>query len=234
MASFVSAGMRRQTKIIAVLVLLALLALALFAWRERRRADDAEQRLGIDAGRVVTAVFTNARDLRVARLTGEAIARSTNDGRLFSSQQETKAPYSVSYHVDLKRVGQDDLAWDARSRTMIVRIPDVVAEAPAVDFGRAQVKQSGVWVSRRAGIELQRRGAQYLTATVQQTARSEQNMASARRAAVAAVTAYVRQPLAATGLRDVRVEVLFPWQGEPSRERWNESRPVAEVLREAH
>ena len=82
---------------------------------------------------------------------------------------------------------------------MTVRIPDVAVEQPSVDLGRAQVRQRGLWVSRKAGIALQRQASRVLATTATARARSDENMAKARTAAVAAVAGFVRQPLAAAG-----------------------------------
>lgn len=231
MASSVNTG-RSLTKIVAIVLLLALVALVIFAWREHRRADDAEQALGLDAGRVLSAVFTQARDLRVAQLKGEVLARSENEGRIFRTEQRTKAPYSVNYFVDLKKIGSGDLRWDRARRTMLVKVPDVTVEQPAIDWSKAQVEQDGTWISRSAGINLQRSGARILEQKADQKARSDEMMENARRAAVDAVTQYIRQPLSAAGFRDIQVEVVFPWQGYAGRERWDASRPVSEVLLE--
>jgi hypothetical protein len=212
--------------------LLAVGVLGLFAaavW-QYRRAEKAEQQLGLDAGRVLDAVFSQARELRVARLTGVALAKSTNDGMVFHAEQETRAPFSVNYFVDLKRVGQDDYLWDSERRVMTVRIPDVIVEQPSVDLGTAQVRQRGLWVSRKAGIDLQRQASRHLATTAQARATSDENMAKARAAAVDAVTGFVRQPLAAAGFGDVAVEVRFPWDGRGSPEQMDRSRRPEDVL----
>ena len=217
------------------LIFFAVLFLAVggYALWERQRANNAEQELGLDAGRVLSAVFTQARDLRVATLKGEVVARSVYNGWLLDPEQNTKAPYSVNYFVNLEKIGAGDLRWDAKQRTMLVRVPDVAVEQAAIDFSKAQVKQKGLWISRDAGIQLQRRGAGYLLKAADNKSYSDEMIGRARVAAAEAMTEYVRQPLVAAGFRDVRVEVIFPWQGYNSRERWDQSRPVQEVLRDA-
>jgi hypothetical protein len=208
-----------------------LLLVGAVVW-QYRRAEQAEARLGLDASRALSAVFTQAQQLRVATLTGEVLTRSERDGLVFDSEQVTRAPYRASYHVDMGQVGAGDYAWDAERRLMVVRIPDVAVEPPAIDMGRARVRQRGLWISRGAGLELQRQAAERLALAAGAKAKSPENLARARAAAAAAVTRLVAQPLAAAGLDDVKVEVRFPWQSGASNERWDASRSPAEVLRE--
>ena len=210
------------------LVLVAVLALLLY--REHSRREEAEARLGLDSARVLSAIFTQQQDLRVATLTGQVVAKSAFDGTLFHPEQITRAPYSVSYFVDLGHVGGDDYRWDAASKTMDVRIDDVVVERPSIDMTRAVVLQNGAWISRTAGVTLQRRAAEQLAARSAAISRSDQNMAKARRAAVETVSQMVRRPLAAAGFRDVGIRVRFPWEGNGSAERMDRSRSLPEVF----
>ena len=106
-------GMTRRAGAIIALLAVALVGLVGVAVWQYMRAEKAERQLGLDAGRVLSAVFTQARELRVARLTGVALAKSSNDGTVFHTEQETRAPFAVDYFVDLRKVGQSDYAWDA-------------------------------------------------------------------------------------------------------------------------
>jgi hypothetical protein len=222
--------MTRTARAWMALLVVAMLGLLAVAVWQYLRAQKAEQQLGLDAGRVLSAVFSQARELRVARLTGVALAKSTNDGMVFRAEQETRAPFSVNYFVDLKRVGPGDYLWDSERRVMTVRIPDVTVERASVDLSTAQVWQRGLWVSRKAGIDLQRQASRHLAVTAQARATSDENMAKARAAAVAAVAGFLRQPLAAAGFGDVAVEVRFPWDGQGSAEQMDRSRRPEDVL----
>ena len=55
--------MSGTNRIVIALLLAMVAALAIFAWQANSRANDADRRLGLDAARVTTAVFTNARDM---------------------------------------------------------------------------------------------------------------------------------------------------------------------------
>ena len=223
-------GMSRPVRLSLAVLLAAVLALAGYAVWQHRRADQAESQLGLDASRVLTSVFADTRELRVARLTGIALAKSSNDAPLFHSEQQTRAPFAVGYFVDLRRIGPSDYSWEAERRVMTVRIPDVTVEPPNIDMAQAQMRQQGLWISRKAGADLQRQGAQRLALTAGAKAKSDENMAKARAAAVAAVTGLVRQPLAAAGIDGITVEVHFPWEGQRSDRQWDRSRRPEEVL----
>jgi hypothetical protein len=224
--------MTRTARVFIALLAVAVVGLGVLALQQFRRAEQAEEQLGLDAGRVLSAVFTQARELRVARLTGKVLARSSHDGYLFDPEQRTRAPFAVNYFVDLKSLGQDDYDWNARRKVMTVRIPDVTIEAPSIDMSRAEVTQRGFWVSRKAGVELQRKGFVTLRGTATTRANSDENLRKARAAAVSAVTAYLREPLRAAELGDVTVEVRFRWEGRRSPEQWDRSRRPEDVLRD--
>lgn len=225
--------MGRANGAFVTLLLIAIAALGGFGWWQYRQAEAARDQLGLDAGRVLSAVFTMTSELRVATLKGEALSRSSNDGWVFNSAQETRAPYAVSYFVDLRKVDRSDWSWDADRKRMTVHIPDVAVERAAVELDKAQVKQDGIYISRGAGRVLNKQAAGFLVKAAMKTAKNDENMAKARRAAVSAVTNFVQQPLAAAGFDGITVDVRFPWEGEPTRERWDESKRPTDVLRDA-
>jgi hypothetical protein len=217
-------------------VLLALL-LALPFCRQQDRADTAERDAGLAAARTLTEVFERSRALEVARLSGVAAARSEADGcmGLCTPTQSTRAPYEVLYTVDLKGLTPAAYRWNAEQLVMTVRIPEVMPGKPNVDMSRAQIKQSGAWISRKAGVELQRKAAGYLRTATDAAAKKPDHMASAQASARDAVQALVAAPLRAAGLTDVRVVVQLPGEARPAaldREQWDESRPLAEVLQD--
>lgn len=215
--------------VIAALVLIVA-AIGLFALWQSRQADQAKRQLGLDATRMVDEVFNTKRDLRVGQLSGVVIARSGYDGPIFRSTQETRAPVTVDYLLDVARMTSADYAWDGDSKTMTIHVPDVTVAPPNVDMTRAEVRQDGVWISRTAGREMQRQAADRIQQRATERARSDPNMAKARTDAAESVRQLVRQPLAAAGMGDVRVDVRFPYDGARSSERWDTSRSVGEVL----
>jgi hypothetical protein len=217
------------TRLVALLAALAALLLGYQLYREHGRREAAEMQLGLDATRVLSAVFTRTQDLRVATLSGTAVARSDSAGLLFHPVQVTKAPYTVSYALKLGAIGRDRYRWSPDRRMLTVEIPDVTVEPSNIDMARAQVLQRGVWISRRAGVEMERQAAQRLAGKADDLARSDQWMAQARAAARAAFIATVRVPLAAADLGSVTVEARFPWESAAAGEPMDRSRSLKQV-----
>jgi hypothetical protein len=222
--------------ILGALALLAVLGAILW---QQRRADRAEWEAGLAASRTLSAVFERTSALQVARLSGEAITRvqgASGPGGLFRNVQVTRAPYAVDYTVDLSRLSTADYRWNPKERVMIVTVPEVTPAPPRVDMARARSLQDGIYISRGSGLAMGQRVAGNLAAAAGEKARAPDNMARAQAAARAAVQALVRAPLSAAGIGDVKVVVRLPGEARAAgveAERWDESRPLAEVLREA-
>lgn len=227
-----------RIKLITALVLAAAAVVAFLLWRADRRADKAEQEAGLASARVLSEVFEKTSALQVARLSGEAIARSTTDGCLgfCTPTQSTRAPYEVFYTITLAELPVSAYRWIADDKTMVVTIPPVTPGNPNVDFSSAKIKQNGVWVSRRSNVELQTAAAKTLRAITRAAAEKPENITKAQESARTAIEAMVAAPLKAAGLGRVRVLVRLPGEERPpelSRERWDESRPLSEVLGQA-
>lgn len=223
-------------------LILALLAIAVVVaafWWQSRRADQAEWEAGLAASRTLDAVFQRTSVLQVAQLNGEAVTRvqgSSGPAGVFRNVQITRAPYQVNYQVDLSRLARADYRWNPEARVMIVTVPQVTASPAAVDMARARSQQDGLYISRGSGLAMGQRVAGNLAAAAGRTARSPTNMAQAQAAARTAVQALVAAPLAAAGVNDVAVVVRLPGEDRPaslSREQWDMSRPLDEVLRQA-
>lgn len=216
------------------LVALLLLALAGGMWWIKARADRAERALGLDAARTLSETFAKARQLKVATLSGEVIATASDSGylELLPSGQTVKYPYSVDYFVDLSTLDRRAWLWDAGTRTMTVRLPDVAPGKPNVDAARATyVGTSGVFMTRGAG---QRLGVQVATRAALRAdvaARKTEHLDRARASAREAVEGLIAPPLAQAGLGQVKVVVRYPWEGigVGMPVLWDESRALDRV-----
>lgn len=218
-----------------VLVVVAVIVGAF--WWQARRAERAEMEAGLAASRTLSAVFERTAALQVARLSGEAVTRvdGTSGYGMFANIQVTRAPYSVDYLVDLRRLTPTDYRWNAKARTMIVTIPAVTVGKPNIDLAQARTTQGGVFISRASGLAMQQRVAGNLALAAGRKAEAAENIAAAQTSARAAVQALVSAPLTAAGIGGVDVVVRLPGEDKPAgldRERWDMSRPIAEVLRE--
>ncbi len=213
------------------LLLLAAVAVAILLIQSKQ-ATDAKDRAEFDAGfasaRVISATFEKVADLRVGQLRGTAISRAQFDGWIFDSVQMTRAPFTADYFIDLRRLPVDAYRWDEPTRTMRIKVPAVTVGRPNIDMEKAEVKQSGVWISASAGRELQRQAASRLRIAAEDASGRPQYVKQAQDNARATLTNLIRTPLTTAGLRNVSVQVTFP--GETAGERWDVSTPLAEVL----
>lgn len=203
-------------------------------WNDRHvvATDDG----GLAVARVVAATLHTSADLRVSRLTGtvQATGGTSRMWGWLKSTRVVKAPFEVDYFVDVRRLGPGDFRYDAANQTLTVAVPDVQPGRPNVDHARVSLDQtSGVYVSRDAMADLQRRVASTAATAVAERANDPENMAKARENARAAIARLFGGALSAAGL-PVRVDVRFA--GEPGSrggERWDMSRSLQEVLANA-
>jgi Protein of unknown function (DUF4230) len=220
------------------LAVIVVLAVGAAIWWANARADRAEQQLGLDAARTLSETFAKTRDLRVATLSGEVIARGSDPGfaNLLPTSMTVRYPYSVDYFVDLRRVSGSAYRWDAATRTMTVRLPDVSPARPNIDAGAAtRVGTSGVFMSRDAAQRLNRQVAARAALRAAESAKKPAHLDRARESAREAMKALVATPLSAAGLGEVKVVVRYPWEagGAGNAVRWEESTPLDKVYPDA-
>ena len=235
MASARLTGLGRFAVAAAILVALATLgAIAYRTYVDRYTVTRDDK--GLAVARVVAARLYSSSELRVSRLSGNVQA-TANNSRLWGwldSSRVVKAPFAVSYFVDLRRLSPADFRYDEAKRTLLVEVPDVVPDAPNVDTANVTLdRTSGLLVTRTDMAALQQRAAATAARAVSEEARSPANMAKARENGRQALARLFGGTLAAAGL-PVTVEVRFA--GEPrgrSSEQWDLTRSLEEVLGEA-
>ena len=220
--------------LVRVLVLV-IMALAVVVYLQQRRVDKAEGEIGLESSRILSAVFTATGELKVARLSGEVLAEvdGASVGGVIRNNLQTRAPYSVEYFVDLRKMSRSSYRWNAQDRIMSVDIPDVVVAAPNIDMSRARTKIGGVFVSRWSSIDMQKRAAGRLSGRVDAKAKDPLNLDKAREGARLAISRFVQAPLSAAGISDVKVVVRLPSDVRPTgmtAQQWDMSKSVAEVL----
>lgn len=192
-------------------------------------ADDS----GRAVAQVVAATLHTSADLRVSRLTGtvQATGSTSRMWGWLNSSRVVKAPFAVDYFIDVRRLDTGDFRYDPQARVLFVEVPDVLPATPNVDHSRVTLDQtSGVYVSRDAMTELQRKVAGTASTVVAEKARDPENMRKARENGRAAVSSLFGGALRAAGL-PVRVEVRYAGEPRPADgERWDVSRSLEEVL----
>ncbi|QNE32905.1 hypothetical protein F1C10_13855 [Sphingomonas sp. NBWT7] len=206
--------------------------LAAYRWWSDRHVvatDDG----GLAVAQVVAATLHTSAELRVSRLSGTVQATGATS-RLWgwlASSRVVKAPFDVDYFVEVRDLDAGDFRYDPAARVLVVEVPDVVVGAPNIDEARITLDQtSGVYVSRDAMAELQRKVSATARGVVERRARDPQNIAKARENGRVALARLFGGALGAAGL-PVRVEVRYAGEAGPrDGERWDVSRSLEDVL----
>ncbi len=165
----------------------------------------------------------------VARFVTVVTSTQTRFG--LSARKTLIMPGLVRYEVDLARLRQRDLAWDAATKTLTVTLPPVEIAGPQVDL--AQVREYGeggvlmTFTNTEARLDAanRTRGQQELL----RQAREPVPMRLAQDAARNAIARSFELPLRAAGI-DARVMARFATDGEPAREDMDRSRDPRAVL----
>lgn len=226
----VKPDLNRRLLIVIAVVLVALGAYYLYQ-REQQKQEEYQTSLGL--ARVLSATFEKQAKLNVGEVAGALDITTVDPGmfRALRSAQKVTLPYSVSYQLDLSGLDSKDYRWDAERRTLRVAIPDVVPTKPNIDETRRRtLATAGLFVTREAYDNLNRRAATLATNAANTEAKKPVHLNAARANARAAVARLLETPLDVAGLGDVRVEVAFPFDGVRAGEQWDVSPSIAEVL----
>lgn len=167
-----------------------------------------------------------------ARFVAVTTSRQTRLG-LFA-ERTTIMPGMVRYEVDLAKLSQRDVRWDAATKTLSVRLPDIEVTQPAIDLGAIRSYGStGVLMSftdARETLDTANRAAGQ--AELVRQAKAGPMIAMAKDATRRAVERSFAMPLRAAGV-DATVQVRFADDPRPDTERWDVSRSIDEVLSNA-
>jgi len=221
---------------ISTAIAVVLLAIAGFAYwmvhSEHEKRKEAELQLGLESSKIINVSFQQRSDLTVYRLSGDVVSKVDCEGRIFHPEQRTKAPVKVSYSLPLSAINRSAYTWSQGQQRLTISIPDVRVETPNVDISRQIVRQTGPFISRECGLVMARKTAIALAGRALAEARKPVHLTNAREAARKAVADLAGGILSGANLRGVTIAVLLP--GEPNgtadRQRWDETRPLVEVL----
>jgi hypothetical protein len=217
-------------KAAGVLVLLALAAL-LVLWGIQRYVAG---RLAPDPTTIASASLAGLREQnRLSAFTARFVAVTTSRQQTLglTAERTLIMPGMVRYEVDLGRLTQRDVAWDAATRTLSVRLPPVEVDGPQVElnairqYGSGGVLTTFTDAGQRLDEANRRAGQQELI----RQAREAPMIRLARDATRRAVERSFALPLRAAGV-DATVSVRFADEAAPSNERWDVSRSIEEVL----
>jgi len=163
-----------------------------------------------------------------ARYVAVVTSKQTQMG--LTAQKTMIMPGMVRYEVDLSKLRQRDVSWDANSKTLRVVLPPIEVVGPEVDFNHIREYGAGGILMALTDAEAQIDSANRNAAQAEliRQAREEMPMRLARDATRRAVANSFAMPLRAAGL-DAQVEVKFPDEIGAS-ERWDVSKSLEEVF----
>lgn len=160
-----------------------------------------------------------------------AVVTSKQSQLGLTAQRTMIMPGSVRYEVDLSKLRQQDLAWDAAGKRLTVRLPPVEVVGPAVDIDNIrQYDNGGILLSiTDVGGKLDAANRKAGQAELLRQAQAGPYMRMARDATRRAVENSFAMPLRAAGV-EAKVQVLFPDELNRPTERWDESRRPEDVI----
>ena len=172
----------------------------------------------------------------VARYVSVVSSEEQRLGGLVSTERTLILPGNVRYEVDLSKLQQDDVRWDAGSQTLNVRIPDIEIAGPEVDLGAAREYGSGGVLATLTNAETQLDEANRARAVadLRKQAQAEVPMRLARDAARQAMERSFSMPLKAAGFENAKVVARFDGEeGTVDPSYLDKSTPYNEAIAEA-
>lgn len=141
-------------------------------------------------------------------------------------------PGMVRYEVDLAKLQQNNLQWNANTKRLTVTLPPVEIVGPNIDINAIREYGNGGILLKVTDIESKLDAANRKAGQEEliRQAREETPMRLAKNATRRAVERSFAMPLKAAGL-DAEVRVLFPDErGSGGDEQWDRTRRAEDVL----
>jgi hypothetical protein len=138
----------------------------------------------------------------------------------------------MRYEVDMAKLTADDVRWDAKSKTISVRIPPIEIAPPQIDLNSIQEYGEGGILRTLTDVDATLDAANRTKAQAQlvEQAKSPVIMELARAASKKAVLKNFATPLAAAGV-SATVTPFFDGETKAgARERWDVSTPISEIV----
>lgn len=229
-------GMRRGcSTFLAVLLALGLVAGGLVYFGSSYVRRMVQQTVDPDPVTVASSSLEGLREQNrlstfAARYVAVVTSRQSRMG--LSARKTLIMPGMVRYEVDLARLQPEDVRWNAGTRTLTIRLPQLEVMGPQVDMnGIREYSEGGILLSlTNAEEQLDTANRAAAQRELVRQAREETPMRLARDATRRAVARSFSMPLRAAGIRDAKVEVFFPDENGSAREQWDVSRSIEEVL----
>lgn len=139
----------------------------------------------------------------------------------------------VRYEVDMAKLKEDDVRWDAATQTLRVRIPPIEVAPPQIDLNAIQEYGENGLLRAFTDVDdtLDDANRSKGQAELVRQAKGPVPMKLARDAFKRAITQNFQAPLRAVGL-NAKVETYFADEiGGQVSTRWDESTPLEEIIR---
>jgi len=164
-----------------------------------------------------------------------SVTTSTTSRFGFSAKRTLILPGDVRYELDLAKLQQKDVTWDAGSNTLRVTLPEIEIAGPEVDLASAQEYGEGGVLSTltQANQQLDSANRAKAVADLRKQAQGAVQMRLARQAARAAVERSFAMPLHAAGFKDAKVFARFPTEGTDDPSYLDLSTPYDEAIKQA-
>ena len=156
-------------------------------------------------------------------------------GGLVNSERTLILPGDVRYEVDLSKLQPADVRWDASSKTLHVKLPEIEVAGPDVDINSVKEYGGGGVLSAltNADQQLDEANRQRAVQDLRKQATAAVPMQLARQSARQAVERSFAMPLVAAGFKDVKVVARFPTEGSDEPSYLDLSTPYEEAIKEA-
>ncbi|MEA3082166.1 MAG: hypothetical protein QOD54_1834 [Sphingomonadales bacterium] len=164
-----------------------------------------------------------------------SVTTSTESQLGFSAKRTLILPGDVRYELDLSKLQPSDVTWDAPTKTLRVKLPEIEIAGPDVDLTAAQEYGQGGILSAltNANQHLDSANRAKAVTDLRTQAQGAVQMRLAHQAARAAIERSFAMPLVAAGYKDVRVVARFPTEGTDDPSYMDLSTPYEEVIKEA-
>ncbi len=160
-----------------------------------------------------------------------AVVTSKQSRLGLSTQRTLIMPGMVRYEVDLAKLQQRDVSWDAKTRTLVITLPPVQIDGPQVDFNQVREYGDTGLLATFTNVETTLDDANRKAGQIEllKQARDTVPMQLARDATRRAVERSFALPLAAVGVQ-ANVRVRYADEARRNDEHWDVSRSLDQVL----
>ncbi len=160
-----------------------------------------------------------------------SVTTSTQSQFGLSTRKTLIMPGMVRYEVDLAKLQQKDVTWDAGTRTLGVTLPPIEVSAPQIDLNRMREYGDGGILSTftDADSKLEAANRRAGQEELVRQAHDPMPIGLARDATRRAIERSFSMPLKATGM-DVTVKVRFADEPKDNSEIWDTTRSLDQVL----